>query len=74
MKYIITIEECNEPNTVRFWGEVEGLPGCHIAENTLDEFYQTAPEIIKTIIETSNERGSTFPIPTAFEFHLTVSA
>ncbi len=74
MKYIINVEECHEPNTVRFWGTVEGLDCCNIAEETLDEFYKSAPEVIRAVIETSNERGASLPVPTAFEFRLLVNA
>ena len=76
MKYIVNIEECHEPNTVRFWGTVEGpgMEGCNIAENTLDEFYKSAPDVINAVIEVSNERGANLPVPTAFEFRLLVSA
>jgi hypothetical protein len=76
MKYVINLEECNEPKTVRFWGTVEGrgMEGCHIAEDSLDEFYKTAPEVIRAVVEVANERGANLPIPTAFEFRLLVNA
>jgi predicted RNase H-like HicB family nuclease len=70
MRYVINVEECNAPNTVRFWGTVEGLEACHIAEDTLDEFYRSAPEVIRDVIETSNERGANLPVPSSFEFRL----
>jgi predicted RNase H-like HicB family nuclease len=74
MKYIIEIHENDEPQGVRFWATVEGLPNCPLAENTIDELYRNAPEVIKAVIETSNERGSTFAIPTGFEFRVSVPA
>jgi hypothetical protein len=76
MKYIINIEECQEPNTVRYWATVEGrgMEGCHIAENTLEELLQVAPGIIRDVVELSNTEGAGLPVPTAFEFRLLVSA
>jgi predicted RNase H-like HicB family nuclease len=76
MKYIVNIEECREPDTVRYWATVEGelMEGCHIAEETLEELLRNAPSIIKDVVELSNEDGANLPIPTAFEFRLLVNA
>ncbi|MBI1291214.1 hypothetical protein GC173_08210 [bacterium] len=74
MKYTIEVHENEDPQGVRFWATVEGLPNCPLAENTIDDLYRHAPEVIKDVIETSNDRGANFPIPTAFEFRLLVNA
>lgn len=76
MKYIVNIEECTEPNTVRYWATVEGpgMEGCHLAEETLEELLHNAPIIIRDIVEVSNEDGANLPAPTVFEFRLLVPA
>ena len=74
MKYIIEIHENREPGVTRFSATVEGLDNCVLEEPTLDDMYKNAPEVVKAVIETSNECGSTFPLPTAFEFRLLISA
>lgn len=74
MKYTIEVHENEDPNGVRFWATVVGLEGCGLAEETIDDLYRNAPEVIKTVIETSNARGANLPMPTEFEFHLSVGA
>ena len=76
MRYIINVEECHEPNTVRYWATVEGrgMEGCHIAEQTLEELLHNAPGIIRDVVELSNEDGANLPEPTAFEFRVLVPA
>ncbi|MBX3728350.1 MAG: hypothetical protein KF858_04125 [Candidatus Sumerlaeia bacterium] len=69
MRYIINVEECDLPDTVRYWATVEGLEGCNLAEDTIEELFRNAPGIIRDFIELSNRDGSNnFPTPTEFEF------
>lgn len=70
MKYVINVKECEGPGTARFWGEVEGLPGCHISEETLNDLHRAAPLVIKAVIQDSNGRGGCLPLPTGFEIRI----
>lgn len=74
MKYIVRIRENEDPDGVRFWATVDGLDGCLIAEETIDALIRNAPGIIRDVIETSNARGSSFALPTEFEFSMSVAA
>ncbi len=72
MNYIVEVHENEDPNGVRFWGTVPDIPGCNIAEETLDEFRRSAADVVHTIIELSAKSGIHYPTPTSLEFRLMV--
>jgi predicted RNase H-like HicB family nuclease len=74
MKYVIDIKENEEPNAIRYWATVQGLDGCFVAEDSLDDLLANAPDVIKVFIETSNEDGAQLPLPSEFEFRRLVHA
>ncbi|MBI1290917.1 hypothetical protein GC173_06690 [bacterium] len=72
MKYVLEINENEGPDEIRFWATVQGLDGCFIAEETLDELFASAPEVIRDFVEVGNERGGSFALPTEVEFRICV--
>jgi predicted RNase H-like HicB family nuclease len=76
MRHIINLEEFNEPGTVRYWATVErrGMEGRHLAGETLEDLIGEAPDVIRSVVELSNEEGANLPTPTEFEFRHLVHA
>lgn len=50
------------------------MEGGHLADETLEELIKEAPDVIRAVVELSNNKGLGLPAPSSFEFRHLVSA